>query len=160
MLNLVVHIKEFKLKLYYIILSFVVTFLISYLFAPQLINILSSPFLEFVKNKDSDFIFTNVFEVFNTCITLSFYSAIFFSVPIICYFFFSFLKSGLYNYEKIFLSYYFAIALKFLLMSFFFTYFFIFPYMLSFLLNLDLITNVDFIVLKMRSEERRVGKEC
>ena len=68
MFNFVNHFNELILVSYYIILSFVLTFLSSYFFAPQIIKILSRPFLDFIKTEDYDFIFTNVFEVFNTYI--------------------------------------------------------------------------------------------
>lgn len=149
MLNFTVHFNELKLKLYYVLFSIILTFGVSFLFAPKIINILSLPFFKFVKSEDSDFIFTSIFEVFNCYMVISFYSTVFFSIPLICYLFFTFIKLGLYKYERLFIGSIIKTTIKFIVISFLFTYFVIFPYMLSFLLNLDLITTVDFLILKM-----------
>jgi sec-independent protein translocase protein TatC len=152
MINFATHAKELRLKLYYVIFSFFSTFITSYLFTPQLINLLSIPFLKFVKSEDSDFIFTNVFEVFNTYIMLAFYVSLFLNLPIIWYFLLSFIKPGLFVYEKLFLYYFSKTTIKFLILSFFFSYYVLFPCMLSFLLNLDVISNVDYVILKMQTK--------
>jgi len=152
MLNLKTHIYELKLKIYYLLYSLLCSFGISYFFAPNLINILSYPFLKFVTIGDSDFIFTSIFEVFITYYTLALYSCCFFNVPLGLYFSFSFLKPGLFRYEKNFFSSY----LKFLIYSIFFsslfTYYVILPFLLSFLLTLDLITNTNFLFIKMETK--------
>lgn len=151
MFNFVNHFNELILVSYYIILSFVLTFLSSYFFAPQIIKILSRPFLDFIKTEDYDFIFTNVFEVFNTYIILAIYTSTLFSVPIIGYFLLMFIKPGLFKYEKEMISFSFKIIAFFTLFSICFTYYIVFPCLLSFLLNLDLITKSNFVVLKMET---------
>lgn len=151
MLNFITHAHELKLKLYYVIFSFFSTFITSYLFISQLINLLSIPFLKFVRLEESDFIFTNIFEVFNTYMLLSFYVSLFLNIPIFWYFFFSFIKPGLFTYEKLFLNYFSKTTIKFLFLSFFFSYYLIFPCILSFLLTLDIIVSIDYIVLKMQT---------
>lgn len=152
MLNFKVHFYELKLKIYYCSFSFFTTFIISYLFAPNLINILSYPFLRFVTADDYDFIFTSIFEVFATYYTLAFYSCIFFNIPLVLYFSFTFIKSGLFKYEKEILFFF----LKFFIFSVFFsslfTYYIIFPFLLFFLLTLDLITDTNFVFIKMETK--------
>jgi sec-independent protein translocase protein TatC len=152
MLNFVTHAYELKLKLYYVLFSFLSTFITSYLLTPQIINLLSMPFIKFVKPEDSDFIFTNVFEVFNTYVMLAFYVSLFLNLPVIWYFLLSFVKPGLFVHEKLLLYYFSKTTLKFLIVSFFFSYYILFPCILSFLLNLDVIINVDYVVLKMQTK--------
>ncbi len=152
MFNLVNHFNELILIIYYIILSFILTFFSSYFFAPQIIKILSAPFLDFIKTEDYDFIFTNIFEVFNTYIALAVYTSTLFSIPVTAYFFFTFIKSGLFEYEKKMILFSFKTTICFILFSILFTYYIIFPCLLSFLLNLDLITKNNFIVLKMETK--------
>ena len=152
MLNFKIHFYELKLKIYYFCYSLFSSFAISYFFAPNLINILSYPFLRFVTTDDSDFIFTNVFEVFVTYYTLSLYLCCFFNVPLGLYFTFCFLKSGLFKYEKDLL----LLSLKFftysILFSSVFTYYITFPLLLFFLLTLDLITDTNFLFIKMETK--------
>lgn len=152
MFNFINHFNELILIAHYIILSFILTFFSSYFFAPQIIKILSTPFLKFVKTEDYDFIFTNIFEVFNTYMVLAIYTSTLFSIPIITYFFFIFIKPGLFKYEKKMILFSFKIIFCFVVLSILFTYYVIFPCLLSFLLNLDLIVKTNFIVLKMETK--------
>ena len=152
MFNFLNHFNELILIIYYIILSFILTFSSSYFFAPQIIKILSTPFLKFVKTEDYDFIFTNIFEVFNTYIMLAIYTSVLFTIPIVIYFVYLFIKSGLFKYEKETILFSFKIITYFVIFSMFFTYYVVFPCLLSFLLNLDLITRSNFIILKMETK--------
>lgn len=149
MLNFFRHLKELKLKLIYFFISFTCTFFSSYSFMPELIYLAVSPLFSFVRIEDSDFIFTSVFEILNLYIALSFTVSIFFSAFILCYLIFSYLKSGLFLYEKNI----FFLLLKCVFFSSFLSIGFIFfvflPLSLSFLLSLNLILNTKFFVLKM-----------
>ncbi len=152
MLNFKFHLIEFKFKLFYFFFSFLATFICSYLFSPNLINILSSPFLKFVNKDDSDFIFTNVFEVFSTYYTLAFYSSCFFNIPLGLYFILCFVKSGLFEYEKKILFFSFKFFTYCVSFSCLFTYYIILPLLLFFLLSFDLITDTSFIFIKMETK--------
>lgn len=152
MLNFKFHLLEFKFKIYYLSFSFLITFIFSYLFAPNLINILSSPFLKFVNRDDSDFIFTNVFEVFSTYYTLAFYSSCFFNIPFGLYLILCFIKPGLFEYEKKILFSSFKFFIYSVSFSCLFTYYLILPLLLFFLLSLDLITDTNFIFIKMETK--------
>jgi sec-independent protein translocase protein TatC len=152
MLKFKTHFYELKLKFYYYFLSVFATFFISCFFAPNLISILSHPFLKFVKSDDSDFIFTSIFEIFTTYYTLSFYVCCFFNIPLGLYFNFAFIKSGLFKYEKEILFFFLKSFIYLFFFSLFFTYYVIFPVLLVFLLNLDLITNTNFLFIKMETK--------
>nr|YP_010577902.1 sec-independent protein translocase [Cryptomonas pyrenoidifera]UZP15122.1 sec-independent protein translocase [Cryptomonas pyrenoidifera] len=152
MFNFTKHLKEFTSILSYICISFLLTFFTSYLFAPQIIKILSSPLSNYIKTEEYDFIFTNIFEVFSTYITIAFYSAIFLNIPLSLYLIYLFVKPGLFKYEKDFLILIFKTFIKFIFFSTFFTYYLVLPSILSFLLNIDLVINSSFIVLKMETK--------
>jgi Sec-independent protein secretion pathway component TatC len=148
MLNFLIHLKELKFKLYYAVFSFLNTFLICYLFMSQLTNIISTPLTLSINSNDSDFVFSNILEVFNSFILMSAYATFFLCFPITCYFIIGFVKTGLYSYEKSFLYNLLRIVFSLLLMSFFVCYFLLIPYSLSFLFGLDIIHNTTFVVLK------------
>ena len=152
MLNFRVHFYELKLKIYYLFLSVFISFVISYFFAPNLISLLSYPFLRFVTTDDSDFIFTSIFEVFTTYYMLAFYSCFFFNIPFGLYLGFTFLKSGLFKYEKEFIFFFLKLFTYSVFFSSLFTYYVIFPFLLFFLLTLDLITDTNFLFIKMETK--------
>lgn len=150
--NLKLHFNELRLKCYYIFLSFFLTFITSYFFSSQLINVLSYPLLQFVKTEEKDFICTNIFEVFNTYIVLAYYITFFFNIPLALYFIFTFIKPGLFIYEKFIFTFMFKVIMFFVCLSLVFTYYFIFPYLLSFLFSLDLLINTNFLILKIETK--------
>ncbi len=152
MLNFKIHLYELKLKTYYYFFSLFITFMISYLFAPNLINILSYPFLRFVTGDDFDFIFTSVFEVFATYYTLAFYSCFFFNILLGLYFIISFIKLCFFIFEKEILFFFLIFFICSVFFSSLFTYYIIFPFLLLFLLTLDLITNTNFVFIKMETK--------
>ena len=149
MLGFKTHFFELKLKMYYFLISFFCSIIVSYYFAPNLISILSYHFLRFVKEDESDFIFNNIFEVFITYCSLSLYSSCFFNIPLILYFSYSFIKSGLFKFEKDLLLFFFKLFLFLLVFSLLFSYFIILPCLLFFLLSFDLITNTSFLFMRM-----------
>lgn len=151
MLNFKIHFYELKLKIYYFFSSFFISFATSYFFAPNLISALSYPFLKFATTDDSDFIFTNVFEVFTTYYTLALYSSCFLNIPLGLYLILTFVRSGLFKYEKKIFFFFLKSFSYLIFFSCFFTYFIIFPLLLSFLLTLDLITDTNFIFIKMET---------
>jgi len=152
MINFKLHFIELKLKLYYFVFSLFITFFVSYFFASNLISILSYPFLKFVAIDGSDFIFTSVFEVFNTYYMLAFYSCFFFNIPFGLYLIFTFIRPGLFRYEKKNLFLTFKFFIHSLVFSSLFSYYIIFPFMLFFLLNFDLITDTSFVFIKMETK--------
>jgi sec-independent protein translocase protein TatC len=151
MLNFKNHLSELVFILLYLCISFFLTFFVSYIFAPQLIKLLFVPLSRFIKTEDYDFIFTNIFEVFSTYLTLAFYSSTILNLPLLFYFVYLFVKPGLFKFEKDLIVFILKIIILFVLFSFLFTYYLILPCMLSFLLNLDVVSNSDFINLKMET---------
>ena len=146
------HFNELKFRTFYYIFGIFINFFVTYAHAPQIIKLITVPFFDFTKKKDFDFIFTTILEVFNTYISLSIYNSFFFSLPILYYFSYSFLKSGLYKFEKHILFKLLIFEKICIFISLIITYLIIYPNVLSFLLTLDMITEKNFIVLKMETK--------
>lgn len=135
--------------MFYITFSLIVTYLCCYFFILHLIRIISIPYIFFTKNDFFNFIFVDIFEILNTYIVFCCYVTFFLGMPVICYFFFSFIKSGLFLYEKIYLSHLFKIVVKLLILSSLFCYFLLMPFILFYLCELSNISNVDFLLLEV-----------
>lgn len=148
MLNFLIHLKELKLRSYYVFFCFFNTYLLCYFFAPQIINLILLPLSFSIDNSDLDFIFSNIFEVFNTYIFLSLYGVLFCCIPIMLYSTFGFLKSGLFLFEKRNLLTLINTIVRFLLISYFVSCFFLIPYTLSFFFELEIVQNASFVILK------------
>lgn len=148
MLNFLIHVKELKFRIYYILLCFINTCFSCYLHMPQLINIISIHLSPFVSKDNFDFIYTNIFEIFNSYISLLFYTISFFCIPFVYYSIISFIKPGLYSYEKQLFFNILALNVRLILLSSFLCYFFFIPYTLFFLFELNILNDLNFIILK------------
>jgi len=104
MLNINFHVLELKVRFYYILFSFCLTFLISYLYAETLIYLYTFPFLKFQvfshKVIITNFIFTNISEAFNCHIYIALVLTSYFTILIFIHNLFSYLQIGLFKYEK------------------------------------------------------------
>jgi sec-independent protein translocase protein TatC len=125
------HFAELRLRILWIIAFFAFSFCISYYFANQIYAFLLQPFLS-ISTTARKLIFTAPSEVFFSYIKLSFYSAIFVSIPVAFLQLYLFLLPALYLQEK-------KIAVLLLLISpllFFlgaiFSYYFAIPLALKF----------------------------
>jgi sec-independent protein translocase protein TatC len=96
---LLLHLKEIKFRVFYIILSYLLTFIINYLYHEELLIILNKPL---IKSKIIDhFIYTNITEAFFSYLKLVTFISILFIIPIILLNIWLFLIPGLYSYERI-----------------------------------------------------------
>lgn len=143
------HFYELKLRFFYFFLSIFLTFSISLSKASILLFFLAKPFIIFTKEKSFDFIFTNIMEVLEIYLTISFCFCIFINGPTFLFSLYNFLKPGLYFYEKIFLRNCLSILIINFYISFLCTYFLIFPFSLTFILNFDILKNIDFLLIKL-----------
>jgi sec-independent protein translocase protein TatC len=122
------HLKEFKFRLLYIILTWFFLIPILYFFGDQLLFLLIRPKTTFINNSEqSYFIFTNITEAFQTYMELALFFSTFLCVPIILYHVFIFLIPGLYQYEKNFLKKSLNIGLIAYILGTLFVYFIILP---------------------------------
>lgn len=131
------HFNEFKIRFFYLSLSFICTFFISYANVDVFLFII-------VKFLKVDFIFINLFEGFYCFLFMTLFLTCFFSFFVLVYSIFEFLKSGLTKNEKTILK--FLIKGEFLiqLLTFFFSYKIFLPHLVNFLLSFEQNKNENF----------------
>lgn len=133
--------KEAQIRMFYIILSFIITWINAYLFCNQFIYLLILPlkqaFLESKTNQNFHLIFTELTEVFYVHFSLSFYITLIFFFPFILYQIWLFIKPGLYFYEKKIFLFFTFLSFFLTLSSISFTFFLILPYACKFFLNFE-----------------------
>jgi sec-independent protein translocase protein TatC len=102
------HLIELKIRLFYFILSQMITFLFAYSYSEEIFYFLAKPLttlgssIQVEENSfaEKSFIYTNMAEVFLAYVKVSFFVSLYFSIPVAFYQFWSFLVPGLYLYEK------------------------------------------------------------
>ena len=99
------HLKEFKFRLFYIMLTWSFLVPVLYYFGDPLLLLLIRPKASFLKNSEQAyFIFTNITEAFQTYLEIALYFSTFICLPVLLYHLLIFIIPGLYKYEKIFLK--------------------------------------------------------
>jgi sec-independent protein translocase protein TatC len=95
------HFAEFRKRIIFSLFFFISFFLLSYFFSQKIYNFLLQPFIDISQNNlNRKIIYTSPAEAFITYLKLSFYSAIFFSMPIFITQIYLFLSPALYKNEK------------------------------------------------------------
>lgn len=127
------HFRELRLRLLYCIIFFLAFFLVSYFYSYEIYKFLLQPFADIsLNNHDRKLIYTSPAEAFTTYLKLSFYCAIFFSIPVFFAEFYLFLSPALYKNEKknvLFLIFFSSFLFLF---GAIFCYYFILPLALKF----------------------------
>jgi Sec-independent protein secretion pathway component TatC len=95
MLIILNHWYEIKLRLIYVVLAFIVTFMTGYFYSDILMYIYVYPFI-FICN-DKKLIFTNLVEAFSSCLSISLNVSLVITLCFFTYSIVSFLKPGLYE---------------------------------------------------------------
>ncbi len=127
------HLAEFRRRIIFCLVFFLVAFVICYFFSEKIYQFLLQPFLEISsQHQNHRLIYTSPGEAFTTYLKLSFSSSLFFSFPIFVTEIYLFLSPALYKNEKknILLIFFFAPFL--FLCGAIFAYFFILPATLEF----------------------------
>jgi len=95
------HLEEFRNRLIFSVIFFLIAFCACYFFAAEIYNFLLQPFSDFSSDhQNRRLIYTSPAEAFTTYLKLSFYSSLFFSFPVFASQFYFFLAPGLYKNEK------------------------------------------------------------
>lgn len=95
------HLIELRKRLMYCLLFFVVVFGLSYYFVEYIYAFLMQPLeLAFSNPQERRMIYTGLHEAFFTYLKLSFYTALFFSIPLILNQLWKFISPGLYTHER------------------------------------------------------------
>ena len=141
MLNFHFHLAELKFRFFYGFFSFFLTVVVSYFYAETLTYFYTLPFLKFqlLSNKIvlTNFIFTNLSEAFYSYIYVAVFTSFYFSIFVFIQSFFSYIKTGLFSYEKELLYKFITIFVIYInLIIFLFIQYFL-PFFLSFFLSFE-----------------------
>jgi sec-independent protein translocase protein TatC len=135
MLIILNHWYEIKLRLFYIVLAFIITFMTSYLYSDILMYIYVYPFI--LTCDDKKLIFTNLVEAFSSCLSISLNVSLLVTLFFFTYSMFSFLKPGLYEKELHLLKVSTKLFIMNLLFSIYFVYVVILPGVINFFTHFE-----------------------
>ncbi len=131
------HLVELRSRLIKAVAAFGVMFVICFLFAKDIYNVLVWPFVWVAGPEHSKFIYTALLEYFITQIKLAMFGAAFLSFPIVAAQIYMFVAPGLYKHErKAFLPYLIATPI-FFTMGALVVYFLVFPMLIRFSLHMQ-----------------------
>ena len=131
------HLIELRSRLIKALAAFGVMFVLCFIFAKDIYNILVWPFVLVAGPEHSKFIYTALLEYFVTQIKLAMFGAAFLSFPIVAAQIYMFVAPGLYKHErKAFLPYLIATPI-FFTMGAMVVYFLVFPMLVRFSLHMQ-----------------------
>jgi len=131
------HLIELRSRLIKALLAFGLTFIICFVFAKDIYNVLMWPFVWVAGPEHSKFIYTALLEYFITQIKLAMFGAAFLSFPVIAGQIYMFVAPGLYRHERqAFLPYLIATPVFFVLGALV-VYFLVFPMLVRFSLHMQ-----------------------
>jgi sec-independent protein translocase protein TatC len=137
------HLIELRSRLIKALLAFAVAFLLCFLFAKQIYNVLVWPFVWVAGVENSKFIYTALLEYFLTQLKLAMFGAAFISFPIIATQIYMFVAPGLYKHERgAFVPYLIATPIFFALGSLL-VYFMVLPMLVRFSLGMQQVGSSD-----------------
>ena len=131
------HLIELRARLIRALLAFAVMFVICFIFAKQIYNVLVWPFVWVAGAEHSKFIYTALLEYFITQLKLAMFGAAFLSFPVVAGQIYMFVAPGLYKHERqAFLPYLIATPIFFGLGSLV-VYFLVMPMLVRFSLGMQ-----------------------
>lgn len=134
---LIDHLIELRARLIKALIGFAAAFILCFIFADQIYNILVWPFIWVAGPENSKFIYTALLEFFITKLKLSLFGAAFISFPIVAAQIYMFVAPGLYRHERsAFLPYLVATPFFFVLGSLV-VYFAVLPMLVRFSLGMQ-----------------------
>jgi len=131
------HLIELRSRLIKAVLAFGVMFVVCFIFAKDIYNVLMWPFVREAGAEHSTFIYTALLEYFITQIKLAMFGAAFLSFPVVAAQIYMFVAPGLYKQErKAFRPYLIATPI-FFTMGALVVYFLVFPMLVRFSLHMQ-----------------------
>jgi sec-independent protein translocase protein TatC len=131
------HLIELRSRLIKALIAFAVTFILCFVFAKQIYNVLVWPFVWVAGPENSKFIYTALLEYFITQLKLAMFGAAFLSFPVVATQIYMFVAPGLYRHERqAFLPYLVATPFFFLLGATV-VYFLVLPMLVRFSLGMQ-----------------------
>jgi len=131
------HLIELRARLIKALLAFALMFVVCFIFAKDIYNVLVWPFVWVAGPENSKFIYTALLEYFVTQLKLAMFGAAFLSFPVVATQIYMFVAPGLYRHErKAFLPYLIATPI-FFTMGALVVYFLVFPMLIRFSLHMQ-----------------------
>ena len=131
------HLIELRSRLIKALLAFFVMFVLCFIFAKQIYNVLVWPFVWVAGPENSKFIYTALLEYFITQLKLAMFGAAFLSFPVVAAQIYMFVAPGLYRHERqAFLPYLVATPFFFVLGAMV-VYFLVMPMLVRFSLGMQ-----------------------
>ncbi len=131
------HLIELRSRLIKAIIAFTIMFVLCFVFAKHIYNVLVWPFVWVAGPENSKFIYTALLEYFVTQLKLAMFGAAFLSFPVVATQLYMFVAPGLYrNERKAFLPYLIATPIFFTLGALV-VYFLVFPMLVRFSLHMQ-----------------------
>jgi len=131
------HLVELRSRLIKAVLAFSLMFVLCFVFAKNIYNVLVWPFVLVAGPEHSKFIYTALLEYFVTQLKLAMFGAAFLSFPVVAAQIYMFVAPGLYKHErKAFLPYLIATPIFFTLGALV-VYFLVFPMLVRFSLHMQ-----------------------
>ena len=131
------HFNELKARIIYSLIFFLLCFIISYYYSEQIYKFLLLPLINAWDSGDKHMIYTNLAEIFFSYLSLSYYAALFLTIPFFACQIYIFIAPGLYKSErKAFLPFLICSPILFAL-GVLFVYYVIFPLAWKFFLGFE-----------------------
>lgn len=148
------HLKELKLRTWYLVSSFLLTFFICYYYCFEIVYLFVKPFL----NYDKNFIFTDLTEAFYSIIHLNFIVSLFILIPFIIYNIWCFFIPSTFLEERKKYNFFFSAIIFLLFISACFYFFFLLPELYKFLFNFEI--NTSFLIIKLEARIQSYIELC
>lgn len=147
------HLHELKIRIFIIILAYIVFLAISYCFSREIYNFLLKPLAQVNNENNRRIIYTSLTEGFFSYIKVAVFSATFLVLPVISIQVYLFIKSGLKNYEKIIAICIIASSPVLFWIGGFFVYFYVMPKAWEFFVSFESVNQQLPIVLEAKMNE-------
>ena len=131
------HLIELRSRLIKALLAFVVTFILCFIFAKQIYNILVWPFVWVAGAENSKFIYTALLEYFITQLKVAMFGAAFLSFPVVAAQIYMFVAPGLYRHERSAFVPYLVATPFFFVLGAMVVYFLVMPMLVKFSLGMQ-----------------------
>ena len=145
--NLWINFQELKYRLIYLILSFIFTVLICFIYRVELFFLISNFFLKY----EDGFIYTSLLDPLFIYIKVSILSSLFWVFPIFIYFLGFFFFRAFYNYQLVYIIFYLFFTYFISFLFFVFVSKLFLPILFEFLINFQLSAVNDIFQLKLQA---------
>ena len=148
------HLTELRKRLINTLICLFVLFIVCYIFSDYIYGFLVEPYASAVKNENLNrrLIFTALQETFLTYLKVSFFTAFFFTSPIILIQIWKFIAPGLYEHEKSAIMPYLVITPILFLLGGMLVYYLIMPLAIKFFLSFESLGNVTNLPIQLEAK--------